>query len=141
MSETNSETTSETTAETAGETKGGGKKGGGKKGGGQKGTGQKKPKDANVLNRRDMVAGVVEKTGLPRARAVAVIDATLEVISSGLLGGKEVRLLGFGNFVVSARKAGKGRDPRSGAEIDVPASKSVRFRPAKTLKEKLNTPE
>jgi len=103
-----------------------GKGGKGKGGGG----------NANVLKRPELVAGVVEAVGLPRA--VAVVDGFLEAIGKALAEGKEVRLPGFGAFVVSNRAAGKGRDPRTGEEIDVPASKSVRFRPAKALKESVN---
>jgi DNA-binding protein HU-beta len=91
-------------------------------------------KDRN-FKRQELAASVVEKTGLPRAKATAAIDAVFETISEKLKAAHEVRLLGFGAFVLTERKAGKGRDPRTGAEIDIPHSKSVRFRPGKALKE------
>jgi DNA-binding protein HU-beta len=46
-----------------------------------------------------------------------------------------VRLVGFGTFVTATRKAAKGRNPRTGEEIDIPASTSVRFKPGKALKD------
>ena len=88
-----------------------------------------------VFNRQKLVGAVTEKTGLPRAKALAAVEAVFETMSSSLKSGKEVRVLGFGAFSVSERKAGKGRDPRTGAEIDVPQSKSVRFRAGKGLRE------
>jgi DNA-binding protein HU-beta len=91
-------------------------------------------KDRN-FKRQELAASVVEKTGLPRAKATAAIDAVFETITEKLKDAHEVRLLGFGAFVLTERKAGKGRDPRTGAEIDIPHSKSVRFRPGKALKE------
>ncbi len=87
------------------------------------------------FKRQELAASIVEKTGLPRAKAIAAIDAVFETITDKLKGAQEVRLLGFGAFMLTERKAGKGRDPRTGAEIDIPHSKSVRFRPGKALRD------
>ncbi len=92
-------------------------------------------KDASVFNRQELTAQVAEKTGLPKPKAGEAVQAVFECTSDALKSGKVVRLAGFGAFQVSERKAGKGRDPRSGAEIDVPESKSVRFRPGKVLRD------
>ncbi len=101
----------------------------------------KDAKPANVFNKNDLTTSVMEKTGLPRAKAVAAVDAMIASAGAALQDGKEIRLAGFGVFAVSERKAGKGRDPRTGAEIDVPQSKSVRFRAGKLLREQVaNTP-
>ncbi len=97
--------------------------------------GEGKPGSDKVFNRQKLVAAVTEKTGLPRAKALAAVEAVFEAMSHSLKGGLEVRVLGFGAFSVSERKAGKGRDPRTGTEIDVPQSKSVRFRAGKGLRE------
>ncbi len=97
-----------------------------------------KPGQENMYKRSDLLAAVTEKTGLPRPRALAVIEAVFEELAAAFVAGKEVRLANFGVFAVAERKAGKGRDPRTGAEIDVPASKSVRFRQAKNVKDSLN---
>jgi DNA-binding protein HU-beta len=88
-----------------------------------------------VFNRQMLVAAVAEKTGLPRAKALAAVEAVFESTSHALKEGKEVRVLGFGTFIVSERKASKGRDPRTGEEIDIPESKNVRFRTGKVLRE------
>ncbi len=95
----------------------------------------KPDKKDKFFKRPELAAAVVEKTGLPRAKATAAVDAVFEIIADKLKEAKEVRLVGFGAFVLSDRKAGKGRDPRTGAEIDIPESKSVRFRAGKALRE------
>ncbi len=92
-------------------------------------------KDARMFNRQELVGQVAEKTGLPKAKALEAVQAVFDCASAALKDGKEVRLTGFGTFQVSMRKAGKGRDPRTGAEIDVPESKSVRFRAGKVLRD------
>ena len=107
-------------------------------------TTEKKPKrekPENIFKRQDLVAVVADKIGLPRTKAVSAVDAVLETIAHQLKTGQEVRLLGFGAFAVGERRAGKGRDPRTGAEIDIPAAKSVRFRASKALREAISGKE
>jgi DNA-binding protein HU-beta len=92
-------------------------------------------KDEKIFKRPELAGAVADKTGLPRTKASAAVEAVFDILSEKLKEGQEVRLVGFGAFVVTERKAGKGRDPRTGAEIDIPKSKSVRFRPGKPLRE------
>jgi DNA-binding protein HU-beta len=94
-----------------------------------------KAANEKMFNKMDLSNAIAEKTGLPRPKANAVIDATLAIMTEQLAQGIEVRFGGFGIFGVAERKAGKGRDPRTGAEIDIPASRTVRFRPSKGLRE------
>ncbi len=91
-------------------------------------------KAGGMFKRQDLAAAVSEKTGLPKAKALAVVEAVFNTISDTLKSGQEIRLVGFGSFAVTERKSGKGRDPRTGAEIDIAQSKSVRFRAGKTLR-------
>ena len=97
--------------------------------------GAKANKDEKFFKRTDLAAAVAEATQLPRPKAVQAVESALEVLAERLKAGQEVRLVGFGAFIVTDRKAGKGRDPRTGAEIDIPQSKSVRFRPSKALRD------
>lgn len=85
----------------------------------------------------DLIAAVAEATDLSRAKAGEVVDAVFATITTALKT-SEVRLVGFGNFVTAERKAGTGRNPRTGEEIAIPASTSVRFKPGKALKDALN---
>ena len=90
------------------------------------------------MNKSDLIDAVAEATGLQNAKATKVVDAVIDAITSALNGGGDVRLLGFGSFSVADRAARQGRNPRTGATIEIAASKIVRFRPGKRLKEAVN---
>ena len=90
------------------------------------------------MNKNDLVGTVAEKAGISKTRATAAVDAVFEGISSSLKSGEEVRLVGFGTFAVSKRKATTGRNPATGAEIQIGESNQAKFRPGKTLKDSLN---
>jgi len=90
------------------------------------------------MNKVDLIAAVAEQTDMPKAAAATAVEAVFSTIESALKGKQEVRLTGFGSFAVAERKATKGRNPRTGVEIDIPASTSVRFKPGKSLKDALN---
>ena len=83
----------------------------------------------------DLVAAVAEDTELSRAKAAEVVDAVFGAIEKALKNQEEVRLVGFGTFVTAERKAGTGRNPRTGEEMEIPASTTVRFKAGKGLKD------
>jgi DNA-binding protein HU-beta len=89
------------------------------------------------LSRQDVIDAAATATGLPKTQADAVLKAVLTTLGDALEAGREVRLVGFGSFSVSARAARKGRNPATGEEVDIAASKSVKFKPAKDLKTRL----
>lgn len=90
------------------------------------------------MNKNELVGEVADKAGITKAQASDAIDAALDAITAALKKGDEVRLLGFGNFVVADRKATTARNPQTGATVDVPASKAPKFRPGKALKDAVN---
>jgi DNA-binding protein HU-beta len=90
------------------------------------------------MNKNELIASVADKSGLTKAQAGDAIDAALDAITKSLSSGDEVRILGFGNFVVANRKATTARNPQTGATINVPASKAPRFKPGKALKDAVN---
>jgi DNA-binding protein HU-beta len=90
------------------------------------------------MNKQDLVAVVAEAGDLSKAKAGDVLDAVFEAIRKSLKKKQAVRLVGFGTFSTSRRKAGKGRNPRTGEEIKIPASTSVRFKAGKGLKDAVN---
>jgi DNA-binding protein HU-beta len=90
------------------------------------------------MNKQDLIAAVAEKTDLPKAKAGDVIDEVIDAITKALKKKQEVRLVGFGTFSTSKRKAGKGRNPRTGEEIKIPATTTVRFKAGKQLKDAVN---
>lgn len=83
----------------------------------------------------DLIAAVADATNESKARAGEMVDAVFAAIEGALKNKQEVRLVGFGSFATAVRKATKGRNPRTGEEIDIPASASVRFKPGKSLKD------
>ena len=90
------------------------------------------------MNKMDLIAEVAEQTDLSKAQATQVIETVLGTIEKALKQKQEVRLVGFGTFVTAARKGGTGRNPRTGAEIKIEASNSVRFKPGKSLRDSVN---
>ncbi len=91
------------------------------------------------MNKNELIAAVAGKADLTKEQAAAAVDATIEIISDTMKDGGEVRLLGFGNFVVTHRKATTGRNPQTGAAIDIKATNVPKFKPGKGLKEKVNS--
>lgn len=90
------------------------------------------------MNKNELIASVADKAGLTKAQAADAIDAALDAITKSLSSGGEVRILGFGNFIVANRKATTARNPQTGAIVNVPASKAPRFKPGKALKDAVN---
>jgi len=90
------------------------------------------------MNKNDLAGVVAERAGITKAEAGEAVDAVFDAITSTLKSGDDVRLVGFGTFSVSHRKATKGRNPATGAEIDIPASNQAKFKPGKGLKDALN---
>ncbi len=91
------------------------------------------------MNKNDLVAYVADAAELSKNDALKAVDAVFEGIIDSLKRSDEVRLVGFGTFAVAERAASKGRNPRTGEEIDIPASRQPKFKPGKTLKDALNS--
>jgi len=90
------------------------------------------------VNKNDLVSSVASDSGLSKADATKAVDAVFENITKALKRGDDVRLVGFGTFNVAARKASTGRNPRTGATIQIPASKQPKFKAGKGLKDAVN---
>ncbi|MEW9668672.1 HU family DNA-binding protein [Ammoniphilus sp. 3BR4] len=90
------------------------------------------------MNKTELVAYVAESAELTKKDAAKVVDAVFEAIESSLKKGEKVQLIGFGNFEVRERAARKGRNPQTGEEIEIAASKIPAFTAGKLLKESVN---
>ena len=90
------------------------------------------------MNKTEFVDAVAEKAEIQKSDAAKVIDSMVDVIGDALKGGDQVTLIGFGTFLVSKREARKGRNPRTGEEIQIAASNVPRFKPGKALKDSIN---
>jgi DNA-binding protein HU-beta len=87
------------------------------------------------MNKQELIAVVADQTGLARADTARVVEGVLDTITTQLKKGGEVRLVGFGNFSVSRRKASTGRNPRTGEPMNIKATNQPKFRPGKVLKD------
>lgn len=90
------------------------------------------------MNKTELVKVVAEKADLTQAVAADAVNAVVDAIVEALAAGEEVAVLGFGTFKVADRAARTARNPQTGEEVEVAASKSVAFKVSKALKEKLN---
>ena len=86
-------------------------------------------------NKADLVDAMAEKAGISKSDAGGALDALLEEITNALKLGERVSISGFGTFQIGQRAARQGRNPQTGAVIQIPASKSVRFKAGKALKD------
>ncbi len=91
------------------------------------------------MNKNDLMAAVSSSAGLSKQDSSKTVEIILDTITNALKRGEEVRLVGFGTFSVSHRKATTGRNPRTGESIQIPASKRPKFTVGKALKDAVNS--
>ena len=90
------------------------------------------------MNKSELIATVASSCDLSKTDAGCAVDAVFSAISDALSEGDTVSLVGFGNFKISERAARVGRNPQTGKEIQIPASKVPAFKPGKALKDAVN---
>ena len=90
------------------------------------------------MNKQDLIAAVADSSGLTKGDASKAVEAVFDSITGALKKGGEVRLVGFGTFAVSKRKASTGRNPRTGETVAVAAKRVPYFKPGKEMRERLN---
>lgn len=86
------------------------------------------------MNKAELIEKVAQETECTKAQAERLLDATLDIIRKTVKKGDEVKLVGFGTFAKSKRKARKGRNPQTGSEIKIPAAWYPKFRPGAEFK-------
>ncbi len=87
------------------------------------------------MTKAELVAKISEKTGLSKKDSELALNAFMDAVKEALANGDKVSLVGFGTFEVIERAERKGRNPQTGEEITIPATKAPKFRPGKGLKE------
>lgn len=85
------------------------------------------------MNKAELVDAIASEAKLTKASAAQALNATIEAISKALSKGDKVTLVGFGTFSVSKRAARKGRNPKTGAEIQIAAKKVAKFKAGSDL--------
>ena len=92
------------------------------------------------MNQAELIAKLAGTAEFDKAQAGRVVDGVLTAIADALKAGEKVSLQSLGIFEISDRAARQGRNPATGEAIQIPASKSVKFRPAKSLKDAISPP-
>jgi DNA-binding protein HU-beta len=90
------------------------------------------------VNKTELLGSVAEKAGMTKKDAEKAINALFDSIEEALSNNDKVQVIGFGTFEVKTREERKGRNPQTGAEITIPASKSPVFKAGKSLKDTVN---
>ena len=90
------------------------------------------------MSKQQLVEMIAEKAGLTKADAARAIDATFDAITESLKKGEKLTLLGFGTFSVSRREGRTGRNPQTGATVEIPARNVVSFKAGTQLKKSVN---
>ncbi len=90
------------------------------------------------MNKTELVAAIADKAELSRKDAEKALKAFTDVVAEELKKGEKIQLVGFGTFEVSERAARTGRNPQSGKEMTIPASKAPKFKAGKALKDMIN---
>ena len=90
------------------------------------------------MNKTELVAAMADKAGVSKKDAEATLKAFTEVVAEELKKGEKIQLVGFGTFEVSERAARTGRNPQTGAEMKIAASKAPKFKAGKALKDSIN---
>ncbi len=90
------------------------------------------------MNKTEFIAAIADKAGLNKKQAGDAVNAFIEVVTKALKKGDKVQLVGFGTFEVAKRAARTGRNPQTGKEMKIKASKAPKFKAGKALKDAVN---
>ncbi len=90
------------------------------------------------MNKTELIDALAAELKETKTKSALILDAFCNVITKSLSKGNDITIIGFGSFGVTARAAREGRNPQTGAKIKIAASKAVRFRPGKALKDAVN---
>jgi integration host factor subunit alpha len=91
--------------------------------------------EEGTMTKADIISEVFDKVGLPKQDAEELVEMILDVVKQTLKTGETVKLSGFGNFVVRKKNARKGRNPKTGQEIEITPRSVVSFRPSMIFKD------
>ncbi len=90
------------------------------------------------MNKSELVDAIAKDTGLTKKDSEAALKSFIENVSKAVENGDDVQLIGFGTFTTATRAERTGRNPSTGKEITIPASKSPKFKPGKAFKDRVN---
>ena len=99
---------------------------------------KRKKKKQTDMNKADLVNSISEQTGLTKTKSNQVVDAITNIIAETLSSGDKVTLVGFGTFTTTERNARKGRNPKTGEVIEIPAKRVAKFKAGSDLTKNVN---
>jgi integration host factor subunit alpha len=91
------------------------------------------------MTKADIVENIYEKVGISKKETAAVVQTIFDTIKETLEDEENVKISGFGNFVIRKKRARRGRNPQTGEEIEISARKVITFKPSNVLKDLINT--
>ena len=91
-----------------------------------------------MLNKSELTITIADKADITQSTAKEALNALTDVITEELIKGNKIQLVGFGTFEVSERAARMGRNPQTGEQVEIPASRVPKFKVGKALKDKVN---
>lgn len=90
------------------------------------------------MNKSELVDALAKDSGLTKTDSEKAINSFVTIVEKALKGGDDVTLVGFGSFTIKETAGRSGRNFKTGATIDIPPRKTVRFKPGKNLKDSVN---
>lgn len=90
------------------------------------------------MNKQQLIDAAADTSGLSKTDMAAALDGVLDTITESLRAGEKITITGFGSFEVRERSARTARNPQTGEQVQVPASKAPAFRAGKALKDAIN---
>ncbi len=90
------------------------------------------------MTKAEIVETIYERVGFSKKESAELVETVFDVIKDALVEGEKVKFSGFGNFIVREKNARKGRNPQTGAEIQLEARRVLTFKPSLVLKNALN---
>lgn len=94
----------------------------------------------STLTKADLIEEVIKVTALPRKESETIVETVFESIIAALQGGDKIEIRGFGSFRTRQRRGRIGRNPKTGAKVEVPPKRIPYFKPSKELKDFVNSP-
>jgi len=91
------------------------------------------------MTKADIIENTYEKVGISKKETAKVVQSIFDIIKETLEDGENVKVSGFGNFMVRQKKTRRGRNPQTGEEIEISARKVITFKPSNVLKDLINS--
>jgi integration host factor subunit alpha len=91
------------------------------------------------MTKLDIVSNLYERLGFSKRECAHIVDTFFEIIKKTLSTGENVKISGFGNFIVKEKKSRRGRNPQTGSEIEISKRRVLNFRLSQVLKDEINS--